>query len=157
MDPRYQGWESDKSSCIRNSVFCYIQKVLASSVLAQHGTGNARRLDMGIIMYMLKGMIVNFSALPIEQFKSQAKTGSTAIGIGGMVTPITIYLGIILVDIPPQVSYHKVGMSELKGTHFLTVLSFPNGTLYFIQHNEDHFPLPNPILPNVSTMEARGN
>lgn len=131
-----------------------MQEVLAFSLLAQHEMENTRRFDLGIIIYMLKSMKVNFSALLVNQFQSQAETVSTPIVISGMVTPIAHYLCIFLDAILPQVGSNKVDLAVLKNTRFL---SMKNKTSFFVQHKEDHFPLPNPMLTGVSTIEDKEN
>lgn len=51
--PRGYNNVRNKASNIRNPVFFYVQKVLASSLLARHELGNVRLIDAWIITCML--------------------------------------------------------------------------------------------------------
>lgn len=81
-----------KASSIRNPVFRYVQRSLASTVLARTDQGGVRVDELDIMWCMLNGYNVNFAQFFLSQLAGQTKQRNGKITIGALLTPIAIFL-----------------------------------------------------------------
>lgn len=143
-----------KASMLPNPVFRYVQKSIASTILARHENSSVRTGEVDFLWAMLSGTNINFAAYLMEQFSRQARQATDAICIGGMITPLAEHFGIRLDRYGSLPGSRSINLSHLRNSR---VLASRPDRHFLLLRGDRMFPLPNRLLTTVSDLTDPSN
>uniref|UniRef100_A0A803MRY6 Arabidopsis retrotransposon Orf1 C-terminal domain-containing protein n=1 Tax=Chenopodium quinoa TaxID=63459 RepID=A0A803MRY6_CHEQI len=94
-DDREYDSNNSPGNHIRHPALRYVQRLLSCTVFGRYEGGKARKDELFMLDRMLHGQPINTGAFLIKQMRDLANktTTSGAIVLGGLITPIALYLG----------------------------------------------------------------
>ncbi|KAL2941179.1 Histone-lysine N-methyltransferase SETD2 [Bienertia sinuspersici] len=135
---------------IRHPALRYVQRLLACTVFGRQEGSKARKDELFMLDRMLHAQPIDTGAFLIKQMRDLAykSTTSGAIVLGGLITPIALYLG-HRERLEKEESIEGIDALDIPACALMNWIVKKDGTtLWCIKENED-------VLPPAGTMSSR--
>uniref|UniRef100_A0A803LA75 Arabidopsis retrotransposon Orf1 C-terminal domain-containing protein n=2 Tax=Chenopodium quinoa TaxID=63459 RepID=A0A803LA75_CHEQI len=149
-DDREYDSNNSPGNHIRHPALRYVQRLLSCTVFGRYEGGKARKDELFMLDRMLHGQPINTGAFLIKQMRDLANktTTSGAIVLGGLITPIALYLG-HKERLVTEESIGGVDALDISACALMNWIVKKDGTtLWCIKGNED-------VLPPAENMSLR--